>query len=117
MEAFRSRWVRVPFLFALGLGAAAVAGRLASPRWVDYCTRVKNNGIPCEPIDVGTMTGYITIGLGIFVMVIGPIITSLVHVMVHGYDWESSRVETVVSNLPIAVGLVYLVLGFVIAAT
>jgi hypothetical protein len=116
MEALRNRWIRLPFLFGFGLIVAALAGRWASPRWVDYCTRVKDTGVRCEPIDIWTMTGYITIGLGIVVMIIGPIVASLIHLFAHGYNWETSRVETLVSNLPIAAGIAYFVLGFVIAA-
>ena len=48
----------------------------------------------------GAMMTFFLIGFGLFMLIIGPILFSLAHVLRHGYDWESSRVETAVSNLP-----------------
>jgi uncharacterized membrane protein YvlD (DUF360 family) len=58
-----------------------------------------------------TMSGNFLIGFGLFMLVIGPIIFSLAHVLRHGYNWESSRVETAVSNLPMLAGLLYIAAG------
>jgi uncharacterized membrane protein YvlD (DUF360 family) len=58
-----------------------------------------------------TMSGNFLIGFGLFMLIIGPIIFSLAHVLRHGYNWESSRVETAVSNLPMLSGILYIALG------
>ena len=119
--------VRRPLLFALGLGGAALAGLLFQPHWVELCTRINNRefvawggqptlrGGECSPVSPMTMSGNFLIGFGLFMLVIGPIIFSLVHVLRNGYNWESSRVETAVSNLPMLSGVVYIVTGAVLA--
>ena len=61
------------------------------------------------------MSGNFLIGFGLFMLIIGPIIFSLAHVLRHGYDWESSRVETAVSNLPMLSGIMYIAVGAALA--
>ena len=58
-----------------------------------------------------TMSGTFLIGFGLFMLIIGPIIFSLIHVIRNGYNWESSRVETAVSNLPMLSGILYIAAG------
>jgi len=64
----------------------------------------------------GIMYGYFLIGLGVFMMILGPIINSLYRLYRYGQIWETSRVETAVGNVPLIVGFVYVVVGFLIAA-
>mgnify|MGYP001824866675 CR=1 FL=1 len=115
--------IRRPLLFLSGLGFAAVAGLLFQPHWVELCTRINARefvdavgqpvlrGGECAPVSPTTMSGNFLIGFGLFMLIIGPIIFSLAHVLKHGYNWESSRVETAVSNLPMLSGVIYMVLG------
>lgn len=122
--AFLSRpLIRRPLLFFAGLGVGAAAGLLFQPHWVELCTRINSRefvglsgqpmtrGGACAEVSPMTMSGTFLIGFGLFMLVIGPIIFSLIHVLRHGYNWESSRVETAVSNLPILSGILYIVAG------
>jgi hypothetical protein len=124
MGFWRRPLIRRPLLFAIGLGTAAGAGLLFQPHWVDLCNRINSRpfidqvgrtinrgGEECSPVSAMTMSGNFLIGFGLFMLVIGPIIFSLAHVLRHGYNWESSRVETAVSNLPMLAGLLYIVAG------
>lgn len=113
---------RRPLLFAAGLGFAAAAGLIFQPHWLDLCNRINSRpyvgisgqvirGNECSPVSQMTMSGNFLIGFGLFMLVIGPIIFSLAHVLRHGYNWESSRVETAVSNLPMLAGILYIAAG------
>lgn len=113
---------RRPLLFVAGLGLAAAAGLLFQPHWLDLCNRINARpfvgmggtvyrGDECSPVSPLTMAGNFLIGFGLIMLIIGPIIFSLVHVLRKGYDWESSRVETTVSNLPMLAGLLYMAAG------
>ncbi len=97
---------------------------LFQPHWLDLCNRINsrpfvdqlgrtiNRGAEeCSPVSMMTMSGNFLIGFGLFMMIIGPTVFSLAHVLRHGYNWESSRVETAVSNLPMLSGLLYIVTG------
>jgi hypothetical protein len=114
--------IRRPLLFVVGLAAAAGAGLLFQPHWLDLCNRINArpyagiNGViargqECSPVSPMTMAGNFLIGFGLFTLIIGPIIFSLAHVLRHGYNWESSRVETAVSNLPMLSGIIYIAIG------
>ena len=118
--------IRRPLLFMAGMGSAAAAGLLFQPHWVELCTRINNRefvawggqltrGGECAPVSPMTMSGNFLIGFGLFMLIIGPIIFSLAHVVRHGYDWESSRVETAVSNLPMLSGILYIAAGAALA--
>ena len=114
--------IRRPLLFVVGLAAAAGAGLLFQPHWLDLCNRINarpyagingviTRGQECSPVSPMTMAGNFLIGFGLFTLIIGPIIFSLAHVLRHGYNWESSRVETAVSNLPMLSGIIYIAIG------
>lgn len=114
--------IRRPFYFLIGLGAAIGAGMLFQPHWLALCNRINTRpqpglngvitrGAECSPVSPMTMSGNFLIGFGLFTLVIGPIIFSLAHVLRHGYNWESSRVETAVSNLPMLSGAIYIAIG------
>lgn len=123
MALFARPLIRRPLLFIAGLGAGAIAGLLFQPHWVDLCTRVNSRGFvgwsgqpvlrggECSPVSPMTMSGTFLIGFGLFMLIIGPIIFSLIHVIRNGYNWESSRVETAVSNLPMLSGILYIAAG------
>ena len=110
-----NRWARWPLWFGFGAAVAFVIAFLFEPRWVDFCSRVDAKSQPCAPIDLQTMFGYTLIGGGFIVMMVGPIVNTLYHLFRYGQKWETSRVETAISNLPLISGIVYMVIGFVVA--
>ena len=112
-----NRFVRRPLLFVLGLAFAFAAAFLTQPRWMGICANFNDErGLPCSPITLGVMAGYFTIGLGLLTLIFGPIINSFYRLYRYGQVWETSRAETATGNVPIIVGLTYIVLGFTIAA-
>jgi len=126
MRIWQKPIIRRPLLFLFGLSAAAGAGLLFQPHWLDLCNRINTreyiawNGNPtvggeCSPVSGMTMSGNFLIGFGVFMLIIGPIIFSLLQVFRRGYNWESSRVETATSNLPMLSGVIYIVSGFGLA--
>jgi hypothetical protein len=58
------------------------------------------------------------VGLGFLTMILGPIAGSLLDLAINGHKWETSRgTESVITNVPVLLGAIYLILGVVIAAT
>lgn len=120
MEA-RARLARVSAVVArtllwatIGLLISLLIAWLLSPRWVDICTPLKYGRIPCAPIDTPRMLGYVTTILGLLLMTIGPVVTTLWMLFRHGYNWETSRVEPAHVNGPILMGIVFFGGGLVI---
>ena len=112
-----NRFVRRPLLFLTGVAVAFAVAAVIQPRWQDLCLGFQADATPCAPISVGLMFGYLTIALGVLTVIFGPIINSFYRLYRYGQVWETSRVETATGNVPIIVGLIYVVLGFAIAAT
>ncbi len=118
--------IRRPVFFVSGILLAVTAGLLFQPHWVDLCTRINQRafvneigqevirGGECAYVSPTAMAGNFLLGFGIFTMIIVPIIFSLAQLR-HGYDWETSRVETAVSNLPILSGFIYIAAGMGLA--
>lgn len=51
-------------------------------------------------------------------MILGPIAGSFLGLLINGAKWETPRgTESIITNMPILVGAIYLVLGVIIAAT
>ncbi len=116
MEALRSRRVRFPLYTLAGFAVAALLAWLFEPHYLSVCNRINANpGVECTPISTQSMIGLFLIGLGLVTMLIVPIVASITHMVRHGYDWETSRVETATSNLPILAGLIYFATGAAIA--
>ncbi len=98
-------------LFVLGLAAAWLVSRYMVPRWPGFCDTT-NIGTECAPVKYLTGFGYGVILLGMLTIVFGPMASSLLHVGIHGGDWETPRgTETVHTNLPLLIGGIYLGLG------
>ncbi len=117
MEAFRSRWVRFPLYTVAGMSIAALVARMFHPHYLPLCNRINaERGVECSPVTIQGMIGFFLIGLGIMTLVIVPIVVSLVHLIRHGANWEMPRgTETTQTNLPILAGVIYLVVGTVVA--
>lgn len=63
------------------------------------------------------MAGYLLVGLGFLTMIFGPIAGSFIDVLVNGHDWETSRgTESVITNMPVLIGIAYLIVGVTTAA-
>jgi len=117
MNPFRSRPIRTALLTLAGFAAAWLLASLLAPHWPDFCDQTIV-GASCQQVAVQTMTGYLVIALGVFVMIFGPIIGSLVDLVINGAHWETPRgTENVITNVPLLVAAIYLVSGVVIAAT
>jgi len=117
MNPFRPRWLRTIILFLAGVGLVFLAARLLAPVWPGFCSDA-TVGSPCDAVDFRTMAGYLLVGLGFLTMILGPIAGSFLDVLINGHKWETSRgTESVITNMPVVVGAIYLVLGVVIAAT
>lgn len=101
---------------AIGMAVSLLAAWVMSPRWVDFCSSLNTRQAPCAAIDVPRMLGYVTTVLGLLLMTVGPVVTTLWKLLRHGYDWETSHVEPAHVNGPIALGIVYFIGGLLIVA-
>jgi hypothetical protein len=117
MTLLRSRPVRTVLLTIAGFAFAWVLAVLLAPHWPGFCDDTIV-GAPCDAVATQTMMGYLVIALGILTMIFGPIAGSLLDLVLNGAHWETPRgTETVITNVPLLVGTVYLVSGVAIAAT
>jgi hypothetical protein len=117
MNPLRPRWLRTAILFATGVAVCLVAAWLLTPIWPNFCTAT-TVGAPCSTVDTQRMTGYLMIGLGLGTMILGPIAGSFIDVAINGHKWETGRgTESVITNVPVVIGAVYMVLGLIVAAT
>ena len=116
MNPFRSRTSRTIILTLLGFAAAFLIAVVAAPAWPSCEDQIRR--LPCEDLTVQAMSGYLLIGLGIVTMIFGPIAGSLIDLLLHGAKWETPRgTETIITNMPLLVGAIYLVSGVLVAAT
>lgn len=76
--------------------------------YIDLCERYSVFPSRCEQVTLRTAyaTGLGIAGLGM--LTIGPIVNSIYHLIRYGQPWESTRVETAISNYPLLAGLIYL---------
>jgi hypothetical protein len=117
MNPMRSRPFRTVILTVAGFGLAWLIAVIFAPFWPDFCDG-SIVGAPCEAVEVQTMTGYLIIVLGVLTIVFGPIAGSFIDLLVNGAKWETPRgTENAITNIPLLVGIIYLVSGVVIAAT
>ena len=109
----KNRLWRTIIVSAAGLLVSYLVAWYLVPRWPGLCNQTIPDR-PCQDVSLLTGFGYTTIVLGILTMILGPIISSLTHLAMHGHNWETPRgTETVTSNLPILIGAIYLGIGLV----
>lgn len=109
--------LRTILLTLLGYVVAFLVALFLAPRWPGFCDGTIV-GAPCEPVDILTMTGYLLVGLGILTMVFGPIGGSLIDLWINGAKWETPRgSESIITNMPLLIGAIYLGSGVLLAAT
>jgi len=117
MNPLRSRPLRTVILTVLGFVLAFVLALILAPVWPGFCDGTVV-GAACEPVDVRTMTGYLLVVVGILTMVFGPIAGSFIDLWINGAKWETPRgSESVITNMPLLIGAIYLGCGVLIAAT
>jgi F0F1-type ATP synthase membrane subunit c/vacuolar-type H+-ATPase subunit K len=117
MSPAASRTLRTIALTIAGYLVAWGLAVLLAPMWPGFCDGTIV-GADCEAVAVQSMMGYLVIALGIITMIIVPIVGSLLELYIHGANWETPRgTETVTTNVPLLVGLIYLLSGVAIPAT
>jgi hypothetical protein len=117
MNPFMSRGIRTIILFVVGIAVSFVFSVVLTPVWPDFCSDA-TIGSPCDAVAVRTMAGYLLVGLGFLTMILGPIAGSFLDLLINGAKWETPRgTESIITNMPILIGAIYLVLGVIVAAT
>ena len=105
---FATRAVRFPILLILGAAVTWVGSYCVQANYIELCE--KYAFFPSRCAQVSLRTAY-SVGLaiaGLVMLTIGPIFNSLYHLSRYGQAWESSRVETAISNYPLLAGVIYL---------
>jgi len=117
MNPFRSRPWRTIILFLTGIVVSFVIAAVLAPYWPGFCDGTIV-GAPCETVATRTMAGYLIVTLGILTIILGPIAGSVLDVLINGAKWEAQRGrDTIVTNMPLLVGAVYLGTGIFTIAT
>lgn len=107
-RGFATRAIRFPILVGLGAGLTWLASFYVQVNYIDLCERLAL--FPSRCAQVSLTTAY-SVGLavaGLAMLIFGPIVNSIYHLLRYGQAWESSRVETAISNYPLLAGVIYL---------
>ena len=112
----RNHWLRLPLLFLTGLGAALAVGTWVTPRYVEFCRILNRFATTCRDVPSQDILGYTVVAMGVAMLILGPIVNTLYRLWRYGQAWETPRgPESAASNIPIAVGVLYIALGMAIA--
>lgn len=107
------RTPRTIILFVAGLGAAWLASLVIVPWWPSFCDDAIA-GQECTQAKYATGFGYTTIVLGMLTMLLGPIAGSFIDLARNGATWETPRgTETVITNMPLLLGAIYMAIGLI----
>ena len=105
---FATRAVRFPLLLISGAIVTLIASSYVQANYIELCGRYAVFPGRCAPVTL--QTAFAT-GLGIaglLMLIVGPVVNSIYHLLRYGQPWESSRVETAISNYPLLAGVIYL---------
>ncbi len=105
---FARRAIRFPILLLLGGAITLLASSYVQANYIELCRRLALFPSRCAPVTL--RTAY-SVGLGVAglaMLIFGPIVNSIYHLLRYGQAWESSRVETAISNYPLLAGVIYL---------
>lgn len=117
MKLMHSRPARTVILTVAGFALAWMVALIFAPLLPEYCAETPT-GTACTQSQIQTMAGYLTIALGIGTIILGPVVGSLIDLYLHGAHWETPRgTETIITNMPLLVGAIFLGVGVLIAAT
>ena len=110
-----TRWTRVPILFFGVFIATALLAEVFRSNWVECRTTEEWFAQTCPIVPRRLLLIRVVSALGIVTIVLGPIINSMYRLSRYGQSWETTRHETVVSNIPILAGFAYLLMALVMA--
>lgn len=108
---FNTRAVRFPILLIAGAAITFWIAHYVQGDYIALCKRYAVFPSRCEVVDL--QTAYAT-GLGVaglVMLIIGPVVNSIYHLMRYGQPWEHSRVETAISNYPLLAGVIYMAIA------
>ena len=101
----------------MGVAGSFRIAAIVSPHWPGLCDETII-GAPCRAVAVRAMAGYGMMALGSLTIILGPIAGAFLDVAINGARWETPRgTENIITNMPILVGAIYLMLGIVIVAS
>ncbi len=103
-----TRAIRFPLLLISGALITLLISQYVDRNYIELCEKYSVFPSQCEPVSL--RTAYATgLGLaGLVMLTVGPIVNSIYHLLRYGQPWESTRVETAISNYPLLAGLIYL---------
>jgi hypothetical protein len=116
-RVFATRATRFPILVLLGASLTLLASYYVQANYINLCERLALFPSRCAAVSLRTA---FSVGLGVAglaMLIIGPIVNSIYHLLRYGQTWESSRVETAVSNYPLLAGVIYLAGAAVLSLT
>ncbi len=105
---FARRAIRFPILLLFGGAITLLASSYVQANYIELCRRLAFFPSRCAPVTLRTAFSVGLAVAGMAMLVFGPIVNSLYHLMRYGQAWESSRVETAISNYPLLAGVIYL---------
>ena len=105
---FATRAIRFPILVLLGAALTWLASYYVQANYIELCQRLALFSSRCAAVTLRTSYSVGLAIAGLVMLIIGPIVNSLYHLFRYGQTWESSRVETAISNYPLLAGVIYL---------
>jgi hypothetical protein len=99
---------RFPILVLLGGAITLLGSHYVQANYIELCRSLSLFPSRCAPV---TLRAAYSVGLGVAglaMLIFGPIVNSIYHLLRYGQAWESSRVETAISNYPLLAGVIYL---------
>ena len=105
---FTTRAVRFPLLLVSGALITLWLSSYVQANYMELCEQYSVFPSRCQPV---TLTTAYSTGLamaGLVMLIFGPIVNSIYHLLRYGQPWESTRVETAISNYPLLAGVIYL---------
>ena len=103
-----TRAVRFPLLVILGAVITLLASMYVERNYVELCQKYSVFPSQCRPVMLSTAYSTGLAMAGLVMLIFGPIVNSIYHLMRYGQEWESTRVETAISNYPMLAGVLYL---------
>ena len=99
-----------------GLAVAVATGTWVTPRYIEFCRIINRFAEDCRDVPSEHIVGYTIAAFGVAMLILGPVVNTLYRVYRYGQPWETPRgPETAASNIPIAVGVVYIAIGMLVA--
>lgn len=114
---FNTRAVRFPILLISGAAITFWIAHYVQGDYIALCERFAVFPSRCQPVTL--QTAYATaLGMaGLVMLIIGPVVNSIYHLLRYGQPWEHSRVETAISNYPLLAGVIYLAISGILVFT